>query len=58
MANILMRLTALCMLSAFSEQMIPSDSVRSGVRLIAGLLTAQMILEIVSSLPGAVFGRG
>ena len=58
MSAILMRLTALCMLSAFSEQMTPDGGLKGGVRLIAGLVAAEMILEMVISLPAAVFGQG
>lgn len=58
MKAILLRLTALCMLSAFSEQLTEGSSVRGGVRLIEGLIAAEMILEMVLALPGAVFSAG
>lgn len=58
MAQTLLRLTALCMLAAFSEQMISGSPLRDGVRLIVGLIAAQMILEMVVSLPGALLAGG
>jgi len=56
MKEILIRLTALCMLSAFSEQMTPDGGLKEGVRLIAGLLAAGLVLEMAAALPGIVFG--
>ena len=50
MKQALLRLTALCMLSAFGEQMTPEAAGRDGVRLIAGLAAAELILEMVISL--------
>lgn len=58
MARILLRLTALCMLSAFSEQMISSSPARDGVRLVTGLIVSEMILEMVLALPGTVLAGG
>ena len=56
MTGILMRLTALCMLSAFGEQMTGEGRLKEGVRLISGLLAAQMILEIALALPEMLTG--
>ena len=56
MKGILIRLTALCMLTAVSEQLAPDGGLKEGVRLIAGLLAAGMILEMVLSLPNALLG--
>ena len=55
MKEILIRLTALCMLSAFCEQMTPDGGLKEGVRLIAGLLAAGLVLEMAAALPGIVF---
>lgn len=56
MKAVLIRLTALCMLSAFSEQMTPEGGLKEGIRLIAGLLAAEMALEMASRLPSVLFG--
>ncbi len=58
MARILLRLTALCMLSAFSEQMTSGSAARESVRLIVGLIASEMVLEMVLALPGALLGGG
>ena len=55
MTDILMRLTALCMLTAFSEQLTSGSAVKGGVRLICGLIAAQLILNAVLALPGILF---
>lgn len=55
MADILMRLTALCVLTAFSEQLASGSALKGGVRLICGLIAAQFILDAVLSLPGILF---
>lgn len=55
MGAVLLRLTALCMLSALGEQMTENSPVRGGVYLIGGLIAAEMILEMVLALPGALF---
>lgn len=55
MGVVLLRLTALCMLTALSEQMAENSPVRGGVYLIGGLIAAEMILEMVLALPGALF---
>lgn len=55
MGAILMRLTALCMLTAVSELLDAGGRLRDGVRLISGLLAAELILETAMSLPGALF---
>ena len=54
MREFLMRLAALCMLAAVSEQ-LTGGRLRDGVRLISGLLAAELILETAMSLPGALF---
>lgn len=56
MTAILMRLTALCMLSALSEQALADGRMRDSVRLIEGLITAELMLEALMNLPGALFG--
>ena len=54
MREFLMRLAALCMLAAVSEQ-LTGGRLRDGVRLIGGVLAAQLILEMIHALPGALF---
>ena len=55
MKEILIRLTALCMLSAFSEQMTPDGGLKEGIRLIAGLLAAELVLQMAAALSSAIF---
>ena len=55
MKEILIRLTALCMLTAVSEQLAPDGGLKEGVRLIAGLRAAGLVLEMAAALPGIVF---
>ncbi len=54
MSEILMKVAALCMLAALSEQ-LTGGRLRDGVRLICGLLAARLILETIYALPGALF---
>ena len=54
MKEILGRLTALCMLAAVGEQLTADSRLQDGVRLIAGILAAGLILEAVMGLPGAL----
>lgn len=56
MKEILIRLTALCMLTAVSEQLTPDGGMKEGVRLIAGLLVAELILEMTAVLPAVLLG--
>ena len=51
-----MRLTALCLLAAFGDQVLPDGPMRGGVRLLMGLLAAETVLEIIFALPAAIFG--
>ena len=51
-----MRLTALCMLSAFGEQLLSDGPMRGGVRMLTGLLAAETVLEIIMMTPAALFG--
>lgn len=51
-----MRLTALCMLSAFGEQLLSEGPMRGGLRMLTGLLAAETVLEMILALPRAVFG--
>ena len=51
-----MRLTALCMLAAFSEQLLSDGPMRGGVRMLTGFLAAEAVLEMILALPAAVFG--
>lgn len=55
-AGILMRLTALCMLSAFGEQLLSEGPMRGGLRMLTGLLAAETVLEMILALPQAFFG--
>jgi hypothetical protein len=51
-----MRLTALCMLSAFGDQILSDGPMRGGVRMLTGLLAAETVLEIIMMTPSALFG--
>ncbi|MBQ2955856.1 MAG: hypothetical protein IJE08_05265 [Clostridia bacterium] len=56
MAEILIRLTALCALAALSEQLTEENGLGDGVRLITGLLTARLVLETAYALAGGLLG--
>lgn len=55
MTAVLMRLAALCMMTALSEQLTGDGRLKDGVRLIGGLLAAEMTVEMILALPGALF---
>lgn len=54
MKSILMQLTAICLLSALSEQLAAGSRLEDGVQLAAGLAVALVMLEAVMALPGAL----
>lgn len=56
MQEIFMRLISLCVLAAISEQMTDGTKLQDGVRLVCGLIAAQLMLEAALALPRAVFG--
>ena len=56
MTAAVLRLTALGIIVSFSEQMTGDGPMKGGIRLIAGLMAAEMILELALALPSAVFG--
>lgn len=56
MKEILIRLTAACLLTAMSEQLVAGGKLEDGVRLVAGLTTALLMLEAALSLSGALMG--
>lgn len=53
MSDVLIRLTAICVLSALSDQLISGSRLEDGVHLAAGLAVACLMLEAVMALPGA-----
>ena len=55
MSQALGRLVALCVLAAFVEQLTAGSRLRGGLRLIEGILAAQIVLEAMMTLPGALF---
>lgn len=56
MSGILTRLAAVCLLTAVSDLLVSGSRLEEGVRLIAGLATAYLMLEAALSLPGALMG--
>ena len=50
----ILKLTALGMLAALSEQLTGESRLREGVRLIRGILTADLTLAAIFALTGAL----
>lgn len=54
MTEMLGRLIAVCFLVAVNDLILPSGALKTSVRLISGLVLADLVLHLVLALPAAV----